>query len=383
MVRIVFNSKLTVIFCWLAMLVFAWGCSLRYLPASIESPGRLKVNNLDSIYAQFDGLCNSEENVLPCNSEKPEKVGHVLGAYQEYTMKLTEKGPLPRKNSWLQKDAVTLMKTAFDEWKLDAVEFDVYADLKEKGENKVFILHYEPPWSRLSSWQESQMFINNRGNTLSALMNDFFSTYAYQGKRLYVELKAPKVCQDNGERPGQLCKDVVEPVAMQLTKQAENLMKYSGSVAFVSFSSQMLEAMYSSLDRELKKTVDFILILGPSNGIVAWLVSIPKGWVPDFDKDEIKWLKKTKWLDGVWYSPRAIKNLPNQISEINCQRIKNDKDTKCLFLGISVYQQKREDFMKSVRESWLNAQDNFSPCDYGKKKAPAVVRSFIFDIDSQ
>jgi hypothetical protein len=174
---------------------------------------------------------------------------------------------------------------------------------------------------------------------------------------------------------------VVKRVAAVLEQQWSALNKNNErTVAFVSFSTQMLEAMHDALLKKLQKAVeavDFILILGPSNKDIATLASIPKGWVPDFDKDEIKWLKHNDWMDGVWYSPKVIKDFPTQITEINYER---DQD---LFVGISVYQQKRENFMKSVRDSWLNVPENFPVCDSDQKKTSAVVRSFIFEIDSQ
>lgn len=385
MARIGFKHKLTVLLGGLATLVFAGGCSFRYLPAVLESPGRLKVNDLANSYHQFDCLCVGDCKVLTCDPEKAERVGHVLGAYQEYTMKLTKEGPLPRKcankNAKQENDAVSLMKIAFDKLCLDAVEFDVHVNRKQKNESKVFILHYEPPWTWLSSWPESKPFIDDPKNTLTGLLEIFFKVYSGKGKRLYVELKAPKQCQDNGKTPTVECTDSVKRVAAVLEQQWSSLNKKNErTVAFVSFSTQMLEAMHDALSKKLGKAVefvDFILILGPSNRDTAILASIPKGWVPDFDKDEIKWLKHTDWIDGVWYSPRVIKDFPTKIFEINRER---DQD---LFVGISVYQQKRKDFMKSVRDSWLKVPGNFPVCDSGQRKAPALVRSFIFDIDSQ
>jgi hypothetical protein len=147
--RIGLKHELIVLLGWLATVVFAGGCSLRYLPADWESPGRLKVNNLPKAYDQFHCLCVGDCNVLSCEPEKAELVGHVLGAYQEYTMKLTKKGALPRTDI-KPMDAVTLMEKAFGERELDAVEFDVHVNLAQKNESKVFILHYEPAWAFLS-----------------------------------------------------------------------------------------------------------------------------------------------------------------------------------------------------------------------------------------
>jgi glycerophosphoryl diester phosphodiesterase len=353
------------------------GCSLRWLPADWESPGRLKVADLSNSYTQFDSLCVGDCKVLPCDNEKAERVGHVLGAYQEYTMKLTKEGPLPRKNATLIADALCLMERAFDKMDLDAVEFDVHVNRDNKNDNRVFILHYEPLWAWLSSWSESKNFIEKDENTLEGLLSAFFLNYSGKRKRLYIELKAPKKCRDNGMCPTDSCTKAVKPVAAVVKKWSMDIKNNEDTIAFVSFSTQMLEAIYTALPPKLREVVDFILILGPSNWGTAIIASIPKGWIPDFDQDVIKWLKQEQWVDGVWYSPRVIKNLPTQICEINSEREKN------LFVGISTYQQGRDDFMKSVRESWSKPSENFPYCGFSKNEASIAVRSFIFDIDSQ
>jgi hypothetical protein len=315
--------------------------------------------------------------VLPCEYEKAERVGHVLGAYQEYAMKLTEEGPLPRKHTALIEDAVYLMERAFDEMDLDAVEFDVHANQAKKDEGRVVILHYEPPWAWLPFWPESKTFIERDENTLEGLLSVFFLNYAGKGKRLYIELKAPMTCRANGMRPTGSCINAVKPVAAVVEKRSVDLKNNERSIAFVSFSTQMLEAIYTALSDMIREVVDFILILGPSNRATAIIASIPKGWIPHFGQDVIKWLKREQWVNGVWYSPRIIKNLPTIICAINRER------SQKLFVGVSTYQQGREDFMKSVRESWLDMPGNFTACGSGRNKASVVVRSFIFDIDSQ
>ena len=391
MTRKNFKQKLTPIlyWLWLTIVVFTWGCSFRSLPADCESPGRLDANKIEEEYALFSDLCTETNSVIHCEKFNydhlgAERVGHVLGAYQEYTMKLTEKGPLPHGKAELQKDAVSLMEIAFKKWKLDAVEFDVHVD-REKNMGKVFILHYEPPWARLDSWPKSQKFIDNPRNTLGLLLDNFF--YSYAGtKRLYVELKAPKRCRDNGADPNNSCKILANSVAGVFKERSDALKTHRGSVAVVSFSTQMLKAIHDALLKDkLDDTMDYILILGPTNRALAIFASILKGWVPKFDKEEEDWMKSTRWLTGVWYSPEGIEHLPEQIANINRERERKplNVDNPCLFVGISTYQQNWKAFQKSVRESWSKTPKDSPACGLNKKKAPAIVRSFIFDIDSQ
>jgi hypothetical protein len=393
MVKEDIERKLVSLMCLFVVLLISEGCEsadFRGLPACLESPGRLDASDLPQAFSPFENLCNDDSKVLTCipplkGRKDTERVGHVLGAYQEYTMKLTKDGPLPRRNAYQSRDAIYLMETAFNKWYLDAVEFDVHIDYENKDEERVFILHYEPPWAELSSWPDSHLsrqFLDNQRNTLWKLLEVFFNNHAYKGKRLYVELKASKTCQDNGERPTDNCRIVAKRIAAVLKHWSEDIKKNCCPVAFVSFSTQMLEAMHDALSDELlHESVDFILILGPSSQIKAKIASLFKGWVPKFDKNVNDWLVQKDWLVGVWYSPGAIKDLPIKICNINKQR--EGKFWRRLFVGISVYQQKQEDFMEIVRNSWKQAKAKAPTCGSGESIEPAVVKSFIFDIDRQ
>ena len=388
MAQKVFKQKRTTFIYWLLFtkVISAWSCSFRSLPANWESPGRLDANKIEDAYGPYSQLCKGASNGINCEKlnydhEGAERIGHVLGAYQEYTMKLTEKGPLPHGNAELQRDAVSLMETAFSKWKLDAVELDVHVEREAKNRGRVFTLHYEPAWDRLNSWPKSQMFIDNPRNTLGLLLDHFFSRYAGT-KHLYVELKAPMKCRNNGTSPNDSCKIVTNGVAEVLKERSDALKAHKGAVAVGSFSTQMLRAIYTALlNDKLHDTIDYILILGPTNRISAIIGSIFKGWIPKFGKEETEWLVRTPWLVGIWYSPKVINDLPTQIAKINRRR--NLLKSQCLFVGISTYQQHWEDFQKSVRESWSNIPNNLPTCGLNKKKTPAIVRSFIFDIDSQ
>ncbi len=348
------------------------GCSpseLCSLP--MESPGRLKTSEVSEGFKKYDDIFSGEKPVLYCEGKRHERVGHVLGAYQEYPMKATRRGIKTRKYNHLAGNAVGMMKNAFDNLDLDAVELDVHVNTQKHEDENLYILHYEPDWDTLKQSQDSVKFLSDERNTFRGLLREFFPTYSAQGKRLYVELKAPADCRMNGGPSTPLCKLIAKKLASDLEKHRNYIQSGNRPIAFISFSTQLLDTVHDNLPKELRSNIDFILILSPSSRFKAWIAS-RRGWVPTFGEAAKHWMTDRAWLTGVWYSPRATNGFPDLISEINLARVSSGH--RRLSVGVSAYLQGSNNFIKGMRANWSHPR---------KIDAPALVQTIIYDIDSR
>ena len=360
-----------------ALAVSCAGPNCHRLPASMESPGRLEVAAVPGGYASFDRLCREDDALLSCRPDGPEHIGHVFGSYQEYAMRLTSKGARPRKHRDRLDAAVDLMKIGFEELHLDAVEFDVHAN---PATGAVVILHNRPRWNRVSSWPQALRFTEDPRNTLRGLLDAFLRSYAGSGKHLYIELKTPNPCKSPGSCADGSCTRTAMHIAAAFEERAEALAAVAAQLTFVSFSAEALEAMHGSLSETLRQDRGFVLILGPSSGFAAGAASVLKGCcIPKFAGDETAWLKTTPWATGVWYSPRAIRDLAHRMAEINKERL--SLGASCLSVGIATQTEKPAEFEEVVRESWEQLERPLPPCGDGGEPAAALIQSFIFDVD--
>jgi len=369
---------------WLVVLLSSTGCttaSLRRMP--LESPGRLEIDAIPAAYEAYDTVCVGTDPIVYCSGGKrPERIGHVLGAYQEYAMQLTARGTRTRKHDEMLRDATTLMQEAFDARYLDAVEFDVHMNTRDAEASAVLVLHHEPHWESLPKWPLAQGFLQNDRNSLRVLLASFFARYHQQQKRLYIELKAPEGCRAIAAPPGATCRRIAGEVAAALVSHGEVLGSDWRSIVLVSFSTQMLEAVYEALPTALRTRIDYLLIVGSASRLLSTVAS-RKGWVAPFSDKQRHWMVKTPWLTGVWYSPRAMRDFPRLIADVNVQRV--DATLPCLDVGISVYLQQVNKFLRDMERTWKDELDQATlpTCGPQQQHTPAIVRSLIFDIDSR
>ncbi|MBK9262575.1 MAG: hypothetical protein IPM54_22570 [Polyangiaceae bacterium] len=374
-----------------ALLTSACGSATSILPV-FESPGRLHSAELPDTLTRSEKEMNE---VLAAVGQKPAptllRVGHVLGAYREYAMVVDETGGRSHERMvdgrrWTRADhAVRLMKRSFHGYGLNSVELDVHvapSGLTNIKPDEVVVVHNQPVWKTVDASPVARAFLSH--NTLRSVLDAFLETRRSNAEvKLYIEVKAPKECEAFDKEPPAECRRIGTGVAKVMRTTPEDS---RASLAFISFWPQMLRVVHDAIDAQGSNADvhDYVLIVGPSDPAAAFLVSLfgaSKGKVPPFDDAKKKWLETTAWMDGVWASPRASKSVGSDVAKIN--RARQRTGTTCLRVGMSTYQGSAGSFESHLRRAWNVPENELPTCGIGGTKAPAVIESLIYDIDTK
>lgn len=366
---------------------FDLACAANTIPAWIESPGRYHAADVPNAFVRTE---KEIKNVLRSMAQDPEenllRVGHVLGAYREYAMIVDEDGAHAHSTHGDKKaeSAISLLERAFRTFGMNAVELDVHAipsELKHLTANEVVVVHNQPTWTDIDESAAACEFLKK--NTLRRVLDAYVAANRWQtGAKLYIEVKAPEICEPfEGSSPSE-CTRIGEAIARVIEGVPSEARK---TIAFISFWPRMLDVVHQSLAQKGANVEmhDYVLILGPSSKTWAKLASGEKGNVPPFDQPKKKWLESTPWVTGVWASPSkfASRTLGTDMASINFTRQK--ANTSCLRVGVSSYQSNPEKFVEQFRQAWSVPKEIALPtCGKEGKKAPAIVESIIYDIDT-
>lgn len=362
-------------------------CQPTMIPKWIESKGSISASRVPDAYVHYEDIVN---RMLVDASQAPvsplRRIGHVVGAYREYAIVVGKKGPMAHGNEPGQ-DVVPLIGRAIRSFQLDSVELDVHAAPTKNAtlpSEEVVVVHNEPKWSDVEDVPAAAQFLGR--NTLKKILAGFLDVRTTNPRaKAYVEIKAPTMPQACEEMAGSVpaeCLRIGRAVA-RVVKECVPA-EARESIAFISFWPRMLESMHEGLVAvgENADVHDYILILGPSSALVAEIASVGgKGTVPQFDAAKKEWLAKTAWVDGVWASPVSSKALGPDLASINVRRQSNS--APCLRVGISVYQSSPGEFEQQLRSAWHVPPNTSLPiCGLNGAKAPAIIESLIYDIDT-
>ena len=365
---------------------FLAACTPTTIPTSLESPGIFPAS------ARHEKMSNAESalrNVLKAAGQEPEakllRVGHVLGAYREYAMVVDKDGAQKHTGNvdGPAQDMVPLLERAFQSFELNSVELDVHVappNMTHLNPEEIVVVHNSPDWREFDRPSAGMDYLKR--NTFRTVLDAFLAKgYGKEGGKLYIEVKAPPVCELSSTTMPSECSRIGRAIAKTImTTKAE----MRPSLAFISFWPKMLEAVHTGLvalgaDADVH---EYVLILGPSSAFWAHVGSGAKGNVPQFDDERKVWLEKTPWVDAVWASPspRISPKLGEDMANINRERLAHC--ATCLNVGVSVYQSNPDAFEEHLRTAWSATDVELPACGRGGKKAPAIIESLIYDIDT-
>ena len=323
-------------------------------PTFIVSPGRVGPDHLKDEINKLKSLCN----ILPngkCDETKLEIIGHGAGSFRHYPMDVTTGGTIVGNDNAKVKNFEDLLKTAFDNHNLDAIEIDAqlppYINHElhvNNNPNTSFVMHNTPDWEKLTRLEQPKAFAYLQDNTLPKVLEVFTSRhYPEQGKKLYLELKSNNECANTGNTAHQ-CTD--SPI--RVAKDIEYILKsrpFSNRwLTVVSFSATSLETVHKTLgDR-----IDYALIAGyDTDGFLSIKARLAqcKGDVPKFDDDMKKFVANNKWISMVWFSTKGISDPTEELKEIIKIRQKEHPDVPLKF-SVATYDRTWRGFYKKMAD---------------------------------
>jgi len=330
------------------------GCAS--LPDWAVSPGRVNHYELQKKVKEHEMFWQSLPNPNDYPREKLEIIGHGVGSYRHYPMRVNEKD-FPEGNKATAKNIAYLMDTAFSSEHINAIELDALPpstshDLckGERAEQKScsFIMHDEPDWTLInkSSTPKSLKYMKN--NSVSAALNHFVDRgYHKKGKLMYLELKCnttKKKCADDAVRIFNDIKNIISN-----NKAEENKRNW---LTITSFFPEALKIFQKEMKKiELDKKVDYALIAGYDKFYKKALAQA-KGKVPKFDKTIQDFIVTTRWLNRVWFSTRGIDSAGAVFEGIDKKRGAYCKEHACkgLKYSVSSYDKDWDKFKKILKE---------------------------------
>ena len=350
------------------------GCASK--PDWAVSPGRVNHYELKDEVEKLNTFWKSLPNPKKYPRKKLEIIGHGVGSYRHYPMRVNEKD-FPEGNKAKAKNITYLMDTAFSSEHINAIELDALPPSTShelcKGERSTqhscsFIMHDEPDWTLINNDSTPKSLKYMQNNSVSAALNYFVERgYHKKDKLMYLELKcngSEEKCSDDAVRVANDIKKFVSE--NQVAKNKRNWL------TIISFSPTALKALRCELENtQLHNKVDYALIAGYDKAGLLWhkkILAQAKGKVPKFDEKVKKFVVTTTWLNRVWFSTRGIANSGSVFKDIDVKRDAYCKKNACKKLMYSV---------SSYDKSWKNFQKKLG----GDKPFISNLVSIMIDVD--
>lgn len=335
------------------------GCVLSRVDALV-SPGRVNHYELKEKVGELNDFWESLPIPEKYSQEKLEIIGHGVGSYRHYPMRVNE-NDFPQGNKSKAKNITHLMDAAFSSKYIDAIELDTLLpspshDLcngkHNPQKNCSFVMHDEPDWELINKDNKLKSFTYMQNNSVDTALNHFVERgYHTKGKLMYLELKcnsSEKKCTDDAVR---VAEDIKKFIGNN--KLAKNKRNW---LTMISFSPKALKAFRCELENtQLHNNVDYALIAGYDEaGFLGHKKFIAqfKGKVPEFDEKMKDFIITTTWLNRVWFSTSGIDHPGSVFAGIDTKRDVYCEGKNCNILKYSVssYDKKWEKFKKTLKD---------------------------------
>ncbi len=338
--------------------LFLGGCCFGN-PTPIVSPGRVGPDHLSGEIVKLKSFCKK----LPdgkCDKNRLEIIGHGAGSFRHYPIDITKKGKIVGNDGAKVHSFAELMKSAFDDRDLTAIEIDAqlppHINHKlhtDNNPNTSFVMHNTPNWNKLTQKDQPDAFNYLQKNTLPIVLKEFISKgYHQKGKKLYLELKATNECAHPGDTRHQ-CTDAPSRVARDI----QTILKLPDAnshqwLTVISFSASVLETLREKLGEQYQNKIGYALVAGyDKDGLFSMKAKLAqcKGDVPKFDHTMKTFVATRAWISNIWFSTKGISNPAKEFESLVQMRQKIHPDIPLKFI-VASYDRNWNGFEKSIRE---------------------------------
>lgn len=246
-------------------------------------------------------------------------IGHRAGSYEEYARTL--EGDLSH-----VRRVVELMDMSFGPLGLNAIEIDVRSSPLE-GDESAIVVH-----DRIAGELSAHAREYIGANTLRGLLRHYVRRgYHRQGKRLFVELKAPDAAGLDAEARAAIDRTVA---ALETTlRQHADAKLVRSHVEFISFNRHALKYARKALGAAAPlHRLHMILTTNQQAGAA---LAVIRGDLAVLDSTQTAWLADTSLLSGILFDPRYVDDFTSLFNGINRQR--TERGLSPLALHLSTY----------------------------------------------
>jgi hypothetical protein len=295
-----------------------------------------------------------------CNQNKLEVIGHTGGSFRHYPMDITNKGKIVGNDDAKVHSLVALMKSAFDDHNLTAIEIDAQLPPNinhelhvDNNPNTSFVMHDIPNWYLLTQEDQPDAFNYLRKNALPIVLKEFISKgYHKKDKKIYLEIKVKNECAHPGnishqciDAPSRVARDIQTILKLQDTNTNQWL-------TVISFSASALEILREKLGEKYQNKIAYALIAGyDKDGFFSMKAKLAqcKGDVPKFDHIMKMFVTTHAWISNIWFSTKGIANPAKEFKSIVKMRQKIYPNSPLKFT-VASYDRSWSDFKKSILE---------------------------------
>lgn len=328
-------------------------------PTPFVSPGRVSPDHLNDEIMKLKSFCKKLPNNI-CDKNNLEIIGHGAGSFRHYPMDITQKGKIVGNDGAKVHNFVELMKNAFDEHTLTAIEIDAQLPPQinhelhtDSNPNTSFVMHNTPNWNKLTQKNQPVAFDYLRKNSLPIVLKEFISKgYHHKDKKIYLELKVANECAHPGNTSHQ-CTDAPNRVA----KDIQTILKLPDAnshqwLTVISFSASALETLREKLGEQYQNKIDYALIAGyDKDGPFSMKAKLAqcKGDVPKFDQTMKTFVATHQWISYLWFSTKGISDPVKEFKSLVKMRQRIHPNIPLKF-NVSSYDRSWNGFKKRIQE---------------------------------